>query len=150
MTGNPVRDRMFHVIVLGGIGLVSVGGTACGQVAPGRAGAAAEDADAPVTMRDAGPGSDAFPEEDASLPHLRPSDAGDEEDAFPDETDSVLRDAGHPVDATSQDAFPMEGPALVGDAHAPMPDASPPVEDADCFPEETAIQLDADCPRIHR
>ncbi len=83
----PNVDRMFQVIVLGGIALATVQVAACGG-----------SVDSPTDA-----GSDAFPQEGpAPL-----TDSGT--DAFPQEGPIVLVDSGS-IDAGS-DAFPQEGPA---------------------------------------
>jgi hypothetical protein len=148
---------MFHVIVLGGIGLVGLGG--CGQVATG---------DGTHVGGDAG-GPDAFPVE--GLPVTHPPDATF--DAFPSETGAPEADAFPSETAQQVDAFPSEGlvaadsggpppdafpsetaqqvDASPSDGPAPPADASLPPSDADCFPEETAFVFDSGpCPKVRR
>jgi hypothetical protein len=138
MPVHALRDRMFHVIVLGGIGLLGLEG--CGKVANG----AADDADAATP--DAGStidgGVDAFPSESGA-----PAEDGGRFDAFPSETATFIDASPHEgLDSSSVDAFPTEGPAMIDSG--PIDDAA---VDAECFPEETAVQLDASsCPRIRR
>jgi len=128
MPPNPLRDRMFHVIVLGGIGLVGLGG--CGQVATGDG--------THVGGDDGGP--DAFPVE--GLPVTNQPDATF--DAFPSETGAPEADAFPSETAQQVDASPSDGPA-------PPADASLPPSDADCFPEETAFVFDSGpCPKVRR
>ncbi len=49
MLANPLRDRMFHIIVMGGIGLVSYGAPGYGSVGPEAASGADDDAATPST-----------------------------------------------------------------------------------------------------
>ena len=113
---NPIRDRMFHVIVLGGLALVGLEG--CGAVA------------------DKGGGPEPL---DAAIDgHL--TDAHSTVDGFPVEGLSVIVDAFPSETATQIDAFPSEGPAFP-DAFPSESDPRP--VDAGCFPQETAIALDA-------
>jgi hypothetical protein len=128
-------DRMFGVIVLGGIALTS-GATP----ALGCGGTVAAPADA-------GGSSDAFPVEGiAPPPDGFPQEGPAEVDAFPMET-AQLVDTG-----ISVDAFPQEGPAMIDSGMAfdgavdsgadafpqegPAPPEAGPVPDA--FPQETA------------
>jgi hypothetical protein len=114
---------MFHVIVLGGIGLVGLDG--CGRVSDGGGGPGLLDSgsDAHVTV-------DAFPSETAARLDAFPSETATIADAFPAET------------ATQLDAFPNEGPAHF-DAFPSESDTPPPESDAGCFPDETAFVGDA-------
>ncbi len=135
MPVSPHRDRMFHVIVMGGIGLVPLAG--CGATAPEEPVVTSDDGAAPAPKHDGGAGHDAFPDETKSYsPDAFPSEGfyapadaytpPHDEDAFPDETGSP----GAPLDASrTQDAGVDSGD--------------------DCFPEETAVTLDASlhCPR---
>ncbi len=166
---------MFHVIVLGGIGLVApaLSAAACGGVTT----EALRGDDAGLKGgHDGGVGADAFPNETCACDQdAFPSELGPPvADAFPSETVTpapdafptegpVDLDAGPPVEdafpsetfAPPPDAFPSEGPVEV-DAAPPVEDAfpvegpieidaaaPPPTEDADCFPEETAMARDA-------
>jgi hypothetical protein len=137
MPVHALRDRMFHVIVLGGIGLLGLEG--CGKVASGAPGDA--DAATPDTGSAIDGGADAFPSETGA-----PAEEAGRFDAFPSETATFI-DASPGFDVVTIDAFPTEGPVAI-DA-GPIVDAA---VDAECFPEETAVQFDASsCPRIrHR
>jgi hypothetical protein len=110
------RDRMFHVIVLGGMGLVACGGitTANGGTEDGSTEATSDafpsEGRAPA---DAGV-PDAFPHETKMFVDAEgdsfPADTGQPGplDGFPSETDTV-GDAEHGMDAkASRDAFPHE------------------------------------------
>lgn len=136
---------MFHVLVLGGIGLVapacggSVGSPAvvdCDPLTCPQTGDASPDAFPSETAElvDGGQGFDAFPSETAEM-----IDGGQGFDAFPSETDQAF-DGGQGFDA-----FPSEGPAQIDSG---PPDASqPPDASADVgFPEETAVALDGGTP----
>jgi hypothetical protein len=134
---------MFHVIVLGGIGLVSTG---CGG--------ATTTEDPTKTAHDGGVDGappcncgpvfpdDAFPSETATF-----VDAGyfpSEGKYAPDAVSPPAIDASHGVDA-----FPDETATFLIDAGAHPVDAPPAVEeDAGCvFPDETAFVPDAACVR---
>ena len=116
------HDRMFHVIVLGGMGLVACGGLATANIgAPDGSTEAAEDGFPAETKVF----SDAFPNEgkvaDVSTDSF-PSELPARTDAFPSESDPAP-DGG--VDA---DAFPIEGPVHgpdAGDAGDDGPDGFP-------------------------
>jgi len=134
----PTVDRMFRVIVAGGIALSA---TAPGLVA-GCGGSVA-------TMTSDG-GPDSFPVEGPpSLPDAFPQETAQQVDAFPQEGPPVFEagsDAG--VDARlgdaggDQDAFPHEGPNLeAGFFDTSHPEASSDADAAagpDGFPQETA------------
>jgi hypothetical protein len=114
-----IHDRMFHVIVLGGIGLVACGGVATGSGDPGDA--SSETATDAFPSEGKTPGPDAFPSETATV-----LDAST--DGFPSETD--------PAGDATIDSFPTEGPAMLdasGDV-GPQPDG---------FPSETAVPFDS-------
>jgi hypothetical protein len=121
---------MFHVIVLGGIGLVGLGG--CGKVASAGGGDGG-------TEPDATSHGDGFPAEGLMvMVDAFPSETAVEVDAFPSET------------GVQPDAFPMEGPAMLVDS-GPVPQVDATVgEDAGCFPQETDVAFDAACPQIKR
>jgi hypothetical protein len=145
MPVHALRDRMFHVIVLGGIGLLGLEG--CGKVAN----AADDDGDAATS--DSGSaidgGADAFPSETGAYYE----DAG-HFDAFPSETATFV-DASPRFDAQADasgfDAFPTEGPVAIDAGPARDSAVDDAAADAECFPEETAVQLDASsCPHIRR
>lgn len=138
---------MFHVLVLGGIGLVapacggSVGNPAvvhgCDPLNCPDGGDAGVDGFPAEGLRvapDAGHGFDAFPSETGEA-----IDGGQGFDAFPSETDQA-GDGGQGFDA-----FPSEGPAQIDSG---PPDGSSPTDaTADVgFPEETAIALDGGTP----
>ena len=99
----PTVDRMFRVIVAGGVALAA---TTSGLVA-GCGGSVS------TTASDAGPGADAFPTEGPALPDAFPQETAQEVDAFPLEGAPPL-DSGFDarvVDAGGdEDAFPQEGP----------------------------------------
>ena len=107
------NDRMFQVIVVGGIGLasaaaMSVAVTACG--------------------------GDTFPSEGA-----RPYYNDASSDGFPAELGAPAPDGGGSRDAAAEaDAFPQEGPVMV-DAGIDARDAA---AEADAFPQEGPIMLD--------
>jgi hypothetical protein len=137
---------MFHVLVLGGIGLVApacggqVGSPAVVDCDPLTAACPEPGADASTDAFpsetdqavDGGQGFDAFPSETAEV-----IDGGQGIDAFPSETDQAF-DGGQGFDA-----FPSEGPAQIDAAPPPPPDAS---QTFDAFPEETAVALDGGTP----
>ena len=115
-------DRMFQVIVLGGIALASV---PLGSSVVGCGGAVtSSSADAAFPTEGPAPEPDAFPTE--GPPPYSP-------DAFPQETATFIDsgiDSGIGRDATP-DAFPQEGPAMI--------DAGT----QDAFPQETAQLIDS-------
>jgi hypothetical protein len=121
----PTVDRMFRVIVAGGIALAA---TTPGLVV-GCGGSVS------TTASDAGRGADAFPVEGpAQEPDAFPQETATELDAFPQEGpapldsgfDARMRDAGG-----EEDAFPQEGPTLdaaffdAGDGGFPHETATP-------------------------
>jgi hypothetical protein len=105
---------MFHVIVLGGIGLV-----ACGGVVAGNLGDASPDAV-----------SDAFPSEGKPLPDAFPGELPARIDASPDSFPSET----FPAPEAGKDSFPTEGPAMLDSGDAKVSDA---------FPSETGHAPDA-------
>jgi len=110
-------DRMFRVLVLGGIALTACGGSVT----------------TPSSGTDSGTGQDGFPQEGPAQPDAFPSETAQQVDAFPSEGPAYI-DAG--VDSAADggsDAFPQEGPA-------PLDSGS----DVPCFPQETAL-ADAGC-----
>lgn len=115
----PTVDRMFRVIVAGGIALSA---TAPGVVV-GCGGSTS------TLPSDAGHGGDAFPAEGPYQGDAFPSETAQQVDAFPQEgIDASVRDTG-----TSPDVFPQEGPNLeagVFDTAAPDADAGFPFETA--------------------
>jgi hypothetical protein len=121
----PTVDRMFRVIVAGGIALSA---TTPGLVA-GCGGTTA------TTTSDAGHGADAFPVEGpAPQPDAFPQETGQQLDAFPQEgpafveagVDALVLDSGG-----DEDVFPQEGPNIeagsldANDAGFPQETASP-------------------------
>jgi hypothetical protein len=135
-------DRMFRVIVLGGIALAAT--AAASTVGCGGA---------VSSSSDGGPTSDAFPFEGAM--DAFPQETAQQVDAFPQETaPPPLVDSG--ADA-GFDAFPQEGPAFIDSGVDAFPQEGPPplfdsgVVDAtgsdapglaDGFPQETAQRID--------
>jgi hypothetical protein len=135
----PLRDRMFHVLVLGGIGLVApaCGGAISPALPRNDAATDAFPSEGPAHI-DAGSSLDAHSSFDAF-----PSETAERLDAFPAETDSIP-DAFPTEGLVPPDAFPTEGPAQIDASPPPPMDAGAP-EDAGCFPEETAFISDAAC-----
>jgi hypothetical protein len=76
-------DRMFRVLVLGGIALTACGGTTV------------------TSSADSGTPADGFPQEGPQQVDAFPTETAQQVDAFPAET------------AQQVDAFPMEGPAFI-------------------------------------
>jgi hypothetical protein len=114
----PPSDRMFQVIVLGGI--VLVGPAACGGSVE-------------TPSNDAGERVDAFPQETAQVVDARApvGDAHAEPDGFPQET-GARTDGGGIADAAADRTciFPQETDSTWPDACVP--------ETPDAFPQETA------------
>ena len=112
-------DRMFRVLVLGGVAL-----TACGGAVT-----------TPSSGDDSGTTQDGFPTEGPAQVDAFPSETAQQVDAFPSEGPAYV-DTGVDavVDASADaDAFPMEGPPPLDSGST---DA---VADAPCFPQETAF-----------
>lgn len=120
----PTVNRMFRVIVAGGIALSA---TTPGLIA-GCGGSVS------TSSSDAGHGADGFPVEgvDASRLDAFPQETAQQPDAFPQETGQQV------------DAFPQEGPAFVDAGFDAFPQEGPNIEagffDAGeaGFPQETA------------
>jgi hypothetical protein len=116
-------EKMFHVIVLGGIALAAplatMGVTACGGS---------------VTEVGDGDGGTPFPQETAS-----PMDASARRDGATPLPDAFPAETATQIDATPPgfDAFPQEGP--------PPPPPPPDAGSDGCFPAETALPLDSGC-----
>jgi hypothetical protein len=124
LTAMPTVDRMFRVIVAGGIALST---TTPGLVA-GCGGATS------TPISDAGHDADAFPAEGPAQADAFPQETAQELDAFPQEgpvaleagSDARFADAGG-----NADAFPQEGPYFeagsldASDAGFPQETASP-------------------------
>jgi hypothetical protein len=138
----PYRDRMFHVLVLGGIGLTvpACGGTVASPLTTGCGPMGCADGSTPPS-RDGGTDYDAFPSEGLVAVDAFPSESAEPLDAFPAETD-----------VPPPDAFPTEGPAEVDGGFDATTDGFPSEglvavdsgtdSSLDAFPEETAVALD--------
>jgi hypothetical protein len=140
----PNVDRMYQVIVLGGIALATVPASwsvaGCGGAVEGPLAKDMGDAGA---ANDAG-SSDAFPHEGRAV-----ADAGADtfvafDSGFPQETAQII-DSG-PFD-TGVDAFPQEGPAMIDSGFpqetAQIIDSGSTDTGVDAFPQEGPPPLDA-------
>ncbi|HEX8795796.1 MAG TPA: hypothetical protein VF765_32825 [Polyangiaceae bacterium] len=108
-------DRMFRVLVLGGIALTACGGA---TTTPGNG---------------TDSGSDGFPQEGPAQVDAFPSETAQQVDAF------VPFDAGQDAGQdTGSDVFPTEGPAMIDSGSTDVG------QDVPCFPAETAL-ADAGC-----
>jgi hypothetical protein len=123
-------DRMFRVLVLGGIALTACGGATASTSSGTDSGTGADSGGG----KDSGPGQDGFPQEGPA-----------QVDAFPSETAQQI-DSSVGVDAgndTGPDGFPTEGPAMIDSGFVDT-GAADVGSDVPCFPVETALP-DAGC-----
>ncbi len=120
----PNVDRMFRVIVAGGIALTAAGSgviAGCGGSDTTLAGGPGRDAFPDEGFPSDGSAHDAFPNEGFGGPDGFPSETAQQLDGFPQEgIDAAIHDSGKDADA-----FPQEGPppleAGLSDADAGFP-----------------------------